>query len=606
MGRTTTPARGAHSGLDGLLTSPWVYALVALAAAIVYWQAPKYPLGRFDEDSILMPNMEYLVKTATLTSVIKQDAFFRSKGKVFYRPVQNVSYMIDAKIGRGKASTFITSSMLLHALASCLVLMLLRQLATSVDITAHVSVLFALFFAVNPLFAQAVAWTPGRGDLLLAVFALGSLLTFQRYLTSGSVAMLATHALLTTLAIFSKETGIVLVALLPLSWLLLGQARNHRSRLLLTSAIAVLASMAMFAARAAIITETTPTNDFAIINLVTNLRVFPEIIAKLFAPLLLQTMAGYTTTATVLGGLLLVGLAVILVQSIRSGNSPLRNIMLMGLGWYGAFLLPGAMYTHRFGSAAYDYLEHRGYVPVIGLVLILGVLLSAAARRLQTNLIALGGVIIIAVYGAFTWNHVKDFASAITFYDQTVQTNPASALARANRGQLRQVSGDVNGAIDDYNAALASSPDFIMAHFGLGNAYLNRQQYPEAIVHLRAALSLDTTLARLGVMIGNAHLGANNSDSAAYWYRYTYDRDATDFESALNLGVIEARRGNWLGGLELFTQATLRAPSQSAGWVNRGIANQNLGRMSDACSDWLRAEQLGDAQGAELRQKNCR
>ncbi|MFM8770674.1 MAG: glycosyltransferase family 39 protein, partial [Candidatus Kapaibacterium sp.] len=446
MGRTTTAPRGARTGLDGLLASPWAYALLALAAAIVYWQAPKYPLGRFDEDSILMPNMEYLVKTATVGDVIMRDAFFRPTGKVFYRPVQNVSYLIDARIGKGKASTFTVTSIVLHALCCILLLVLLRQVGVRFGISPTFAFVLALFFTVNPLFVQAVAWTPGRGDLLLALFALGALVSYHRYCSDGSALWLSACGVLTTLAIFSKETGIVMLVLLPLWWLLMERDRTSVRHMLLGVAPGIIAAAVMFAMRAKIITEPTTTADFALVNLLSNLRVFPEISAKLFAPPLLQTMAGYTMLCTILGGIVLLGLG---AASLVRGETSSRATALYGLAWYGAFLLPGALYTHRFGSAAYDYLEHRGYVPAIGLALVLFIVLGRLLRNVQPRIVTAAGGIVVVVFAALAMGHVRDFASATTFYDQTVRTNPASALARANRGQMRQAAGDIQGAMDD-------------------------------------------------------------------------------------------------------------------------------------------------------------
>jgi len=577
-----------------------MYLVLAMITAALYWPTLDYGLDKFDEDMILTPNIEYLVKTATIKDVIRRDAFFRSPGKVFYRPVQNISYMIDAKIGRGRPRTFYVSNIILHALASCLVLALLRRLVRSSGVSAFA----AVFFCISPLLTQAIAWTPGRGDLLMAVFALASMLTLHGYHHTGRLSWLAGFVLSTVLAVFSKETSAVLVLLLPASLVLRsGMASVVRQRLLLSTGITVACVAALLLLRRVVITDplAATANSFDVAHLLTNLRVFAEIAAKMVAPPLLQTMSGYTTMATGLGLVVLLGL---IGAAWHRGDSQERATVLMGLGWYGAFLLPGAMYVHRFGPAAYDYLEHRGYVPVIGLIVILALLIDRYRDRIGPRVRGLAALVIIGLFTVATVRHVDDFASAMSFYDQAAESNPASALARTNRGQLRIALGDTSGAVEDYTASLQRYPDFLVAHFGLGSVYLLRQQSDSAIVHLRRALDLDPTLSRLAYLLGNAYLNVN-TDSSMVWYRYAYERDATNYETAVNLGVLEMRRGNIAAALEVMTQATQRAPNQPITWINLGHIHQKLGMLSEACNDWLRAEQLGDAQAAELRRNNC-
>ena len=287
------------------------------------------------------------------------------------------------------------------------------------------------------------------------------------------------------------------------------------------------------------------------------------------------------------------------------GDSQERATVLLGLAWYGAFLLPGAMYVHRFGAAAYDYLEHRGYVPVIGLMVILATIVDRYWDRVRPMVSGLAVLAVIALFSVATVRHVRDFASSMSFYDQAAESNPASALARTNRGQLRLALGDTVGAVEDFTASLQRYPDFLVAHFGLGSVYMLRQQSDSAIVHLRRALDLDPTLSRLAYMLGNAYLNTN-TDSAMIWYRYAYERDATNYETAVNLGVLEMRRGNIAAALEIMTQATQRAPDQAITWLNLGHIHQKLGMLSEACNDWLRAEQLGDQGARQMRLENCK
>lgn len=599
MGRTTRNSSQAASVLQRLGSSVWIYAVIAVLAGIVYAQTLDFSIDKFDEDLILKANIDFLVKKATVADVVMRDAFFRSPGKIFYRPVQNVSFLIDATIGNGKASTFYVTNIILHILASMLLFRVLLLTNKRPDVSAAT----ALFFTVNPLFVQAIAWTPGRGDLLLAVFSMASLLAMHAYMTSGSVRALLVYAASFFLAVFSKETAVVLSVLLPASWLLL-QPRDANTwrRIGITSAIA-LASVGLLLAMRAIVNTDPPTyNSFEVLNFIENLRVFPEIVAKLVVPTFLQPMAGYTTVATVVGIVVALGLG----AAAWSSDSPTkRMVILIGLAWYAAFMLPGAMYNHRFGSFAYDYLEHRGYASSIGIMLIIALAAARMVRALPPAAITGTMALMVVGYGAMAMRHVDDFATPMTFYNRSVETNPASGLARTNRGQLRQQSKDIDGAVEDYRAVIAAHPDRALPHIVLGGVYLNRQQFDSAIAEFRQAFAADSSIPQSALFMGHAFNGKNQPDSAKHWYAYMVRREPKNFDGLLYLGVAESKLGDWVGARARFSAAINVMPTNNLGWLNRGVANQQLGDVAAACADWQRAEAYGNMQARGYVQSFC-
>lgn len=597
MSRTATSASTPRGLSHLLLHSPLAFVVIAILAAAVYWKVPTYSIDKFDEQEILQGNLDYLVRSATIADIVQRDAFLRRPGKSFYRPVQNLSYLLDARIGHGKVSAFYVSSILLHIAASCLVLALLRLMVGH----QGVSLALALLFTVNPLFVQVIAWTPGRGDLLMAVFSLGAVLALHRSMQGGSRLWLAACVLASLLAMLSKETALVLTVLLPASVLLRSETRSSRTELLVATAGAIASAAAAIWLRTAVLNSPSA-SEFGVANLIGNLRTLPEMSAKFLLPTLLQPMAGFTVAATAIGGLILTAL---LSYSVLKGNTRDRLLTLVGLAWFTVFLLPGMLYTHRFGSAAYDYLEHRGYVPAFGLLLMLSVPARLFFARFASGKIAPVLAAVIMLFGALSMRHSAKFATADLFYDQAITANPASALALANRGQNRLYGGNLQGAILDFQAALSIKPDFIMAHFGLGVLGLQQNDFASAIKHLRIARSIEPSALRLTQLLGNAYTGTGDLDSAMACYGIVYAADPTDHESAINLGVITARNGNWPMAHTYFAEAARRAPSLPMTWLNLGIAAQNLGRIDEACSHWERAERLGDAQSQKLRAENC-
>lgn len=559
------------------------YAVVFLLACAVFGQSVTFSIDRFDEDVILGNNLEYLRKHATVVDVVQRDAFFDLPARSFYRPVQNLTFLIDARLGSGKPWVFHATNLLLHVVASCLVLRLLRIWRIRRDVATGM----ALLFAVHPLLTQAVVWTPGRGDLLLTVFSLLSMLSMRRYMISGHGLWLCVTGLSALLAMLSKETGIVLVLLAPASWVLLhGRSQAPNARLVASSLIVLLCCVLLVLARGMLITDASTSSSLSAANLLTSWPVLPEMLAKFFQPWLLQPLAGYTPLATASGIILLAGCTWLTIGVLRGETT---RQALFSLIWYAAFTLPGMMFMHPSGSAAYDYLEHRGYAPSVGIILVLGLLLQRVPRG--TTMIAIGGMII--AYGAASVQHARDFSNARTFIHTAVESNPSSAMARTIRGQFRAIDGNVQGAVSDLETVVKAHPDFSLGRAALGKLYLTMKRAAPAIAQLRAAMALDPTLLDMALLLGKAYRMIDRPDSAAIWYGYVNERDTQNFDALVNLGIIESQLGNWLQARTYLARATELAPFSSVAWYNLAITHHRLGSPVDACQCWQRALDLG-------------
>lgn len=600
MGKTARDRTKQSASVVGLYSGPLAYVILILASALIFGRSTGFTIDKFDEESILGPNLAYLTTTATVADVMQRDAFFRKPGQNFYRPVQNLSYYIDARIGRGKPPVFFITNILLHALASCLMFRLLSEM------TARDGVSFsaAAFFAVNPLFVHAICWVPGRGDLLLAVFTLLAVLTARRFVQTGTMAALAGMSASVFLAVFSKEAGAILVAVLPgLLLLTQGRGRDVIKRIGIVAAITAVAAGLLIVLMRMVLTNPPEWNSFNVLNLFGNLPVFPEIVAKLFVPTLLQPLAGYTILATVLGLVLLV---VLVAAHLRSNTERPGIMALVGLAWYVLFMLPGAMYTHRFGSAAYDYLEHRGYASSVGLFVLIAGGLGVIRQYLPSRVRVPVATAVVSAYAVLAYMHAGAYRDAMSFYDEAVAANPHSSMAWFNRGQTKQAGNDVDGAVADYKEAITRHPEFVAPYIIYGKTLIDLGQLDSALALLRRGQDIDPSIPMSALLIGNIYAGMDRYDSAASWYAREVSRFPDNFDATINLGVAQARIGQWPAAVTSFTRAIEIDPGSSQAFYYRGLAHKETGQMNAACSDWQRAASMGDARARQSVEQFCR
>jgi len=101
-------------------------------------------------------------------------------------------------------------------------------------------------------------------------------------------------------------------------------------------------------------------------SVVKNLPAVIQFIGKIFFPFNLSVLPIMQDTTFVWGGLAVIGLGVIGVSWVRRES---WGRILFGLVWFLAFLLPSFIRPNP--ALAADFIEHRVYVPLIGLFIIL-------------------------------------------------------------------------------------------------------------------------------------------------------------------------------------------------------------------------------------------
>ncbi|MBL1430576.1 tetratricopeptide repeat protein [Oceanicaulis sp. AH-315-P02] len=74
--------------------------------------------------------------------------------------------------------------------------------------------------------------------------------------------------------------------------------------------------------------------------------------------------------------------------------------------------------------------------------------------------------------------------------NDTIMRKPDQAATYVNRGIVRSSSGDLNGAISDYNKALQINPQMAEAFANRGTVFIRQANYTKALAELDRALSL--------------------------------------------------------------------------------------------------------------------
>ncbi len=394
------------------------YLWLVLAASVVYFQVFRMGVTELDDTIFIRDFQAYNEQISNLVTSFSRGLFDAVKDP-YYRPLFLDSMVLNYWLANHGQNIF--SYHLVNLLFHLASILLLYQLFVQLKVKKVHSFILAMFFAIHPVLTQAVAWIPGRNDTLLAVFVLAYLINAIKYTTIGKVQYLLYSILFLLLALFTKETAVFAapVALVLLVYMLRTSFLDKRN---ITQYVLWVACFGIwFFARSRATVQNTAFSAQIFTDFVHRLPLVVQYIGKIFLPVNLSVFPMQDETVYYFGILSILFLAGIIY--FNPNKNP-RQI-ISGFAVFALFLLPALIVPAALNEQAF---EHRLYLPIIGILLILPqtILLSP---RFTSGPLVVYACVVAALFAGRTLNHERNFADPISFWTQAVETSPKSAFA---------------------------------------------------------------------------------------------------------------------------------------------------------------------------------
>ena len=431
------------------LTRGFVLLWFAITAFLLFGQSLGYDYTYLDDQSLVLNSMNRISHMSYIPETFKEDAFHSPPGnRFYYRPLLTTSFIFDSIAGQGKFSMFHFSNILYHLLATFLLFLFLTELGYD----RLKSFLFALIFLVHPVITQTVAWVPGRNDTLLAVFVLTSFLSFLKYLRSNFTPVLILHFLFFTLALFTKETVIVL----PLLLFVYGLLIYHKPfvKMVVMGVIWVLiASIWLIIRYHALGDSHGYTIRETLIPFIGNLPgIFPFLGKSLFPFRLSVSPVMSDMKVSFLLGLLATGILGFMLFLTKSRR---WVYFIFAALWFILFLLPSLLTNNP--KVITNYSEHRYYLPLMGIIIFIQE--CDPVRKVRVNKILSWSLIIVVLFFAvLTFSHMQYFKDKIVFWQNAVSTSPSNAFNYNNLGAMYFLNQDLGKAEIYFRKAVEINP----------------------------------------------------------------------------------------------------------------------------------------------------
>ncbi len=372
------------------------------------------------------------------------------------RPLLKLSYALNRASPFGLAG-FHAVNLLIHLGNTLLVAALLRGLAAPGQrdaAHARAAWIAAALFALHPVQTEAVTYLSGRSTALAALFALASLVAWQRGLDAPARRHWPLLSLLLFgLALLCKEY----VAVLPLALLLCAAARSPLDAAVLRRAAghAALVAAALLAALAVpryrVLLETSLATRELGANLATQARAVFYLVGQMLWPATLNAdpalpaRAGFDTGA--------LACAALIAAAIVLGALALRRRQAAGFAllWFLLWLAPTNSLLPRLDVAN----DRQLYLALIGPAWVLGHAL-ARLRRPAWRGAAVASLAVALGSATFVRNRV--YADELGFWADVARKAPHNARAWANLGHALQLAGRPGDARAAWQVALQLDP----------------------------------------------------------------------------------------------------------------------------------------------------
>lgn len=461
---------------------PWLILLLFVIAGFATY-FPCLRGERIWDDTYLIGENPFFRSPAFSTEVFRQYLFTESFS-THYRPVQNISYMLDYWLWGESTTGYHCTNVLLHTVAAWLLFLLLRRLLAALwkdgDDKGIAAILIALTWLVHPVHNAAVAYIAGRADSLAALFAMGAWLAWMRAQDSPSIggrAALCTMAALSALtALCSKEIALVW-ALIFVIYTLFFDRKGLVGRLLaflglaaVVSLYAVLHSLpAHRAAAASLVPE--PLGGRAVLAL----RALGDYGRLMLMPgrLMMERSLGpsdmyssYSSWLHSIGAeylsLLGAGLLALFGWLWSKGGEAL-SLRRLGVLWFVVAVIPISNLIPLNAEVA----EHWIYVASIGFLLAIAGAIANAPDKMKRICVPLS---IAAALALATRTHFRaaDWKDGETFARRTIEDGGASARLLSYYAQELGRKGKLQEQEQVYRKTLIIFPDSMAARINLG------------------------------------------------------------------------------------------------------------------------------------------
>lgn len=524
-GRRT--AKDHPVGLEKRFANTW-FAIMVLASVtfVVYARTLVLDYTKLDDSIFIIENAQYNADAKNI-GVSFQRGLFNPTRDAYYRPLFLVDFILESRIFGIEPAGYHFTNLLFHIISVILLFLFLKR----IKIPPSDSFLLSLLFAVHPVLTQAVAWIPGRNDMLLMIFFLSSFIWLLKYLDKPAPALLLVHWLFLLAALFTKETAVIIPVIIFGISIFYLKTGWRKLVFPLISWVTAIAAWMIVRSTASLSKDWVSPAGMLQAGL-DRLGVILQYLGKIFFPVNLTVFPVAEDITLTWGILAFAGLAALVVYS----KSYTRPLTYLGLFWFIVFLIPVLIVPKSLNDQVF---EHRLYLPVIGILIMLSQAIPFNGTfnpRLKMAIVA----VIALVFAIMSVVRSGYFSDPVTFWTHAVKGSPHSAYAKTLLGTK----------IDDpaererlFREAYMLDPNLKNLNYYLGKVIYDRNEPDTAEYYLRKEIKRNPN-PDVYFLLAKIAFSRNSFDSAAVNLEKVIELNPLDPQANHNLVILYFQQGH--------------------------------------------------------------
>ncbi len=586
-----------------------VFSFVIIAAGyILYSPVLDYDLVYCDDNIFLQ---DYYPLNKNPENI--KEVFNKTMGTSYYRPILNVSIIMDTQWSLEKQfpgidpnlvdsrkitpEIFHATNLVFHLLASFLVFIFLVKL----NYPVITSFLFGMVVVVHPLLTPAASWISGRNDSMITVFILLSFIAMIFYFERKGIWKVTAylfHILFFAVSLYTKEIAaffpfigfayLYFIAYRQPSFDRLGTTDKIKKifdtqyAILLFSQFVI--GMIWFFMRLKAIEGIKNPDTIGLVALPDNALSVPALIGKFFLPIKMIALSSYEWFSIGTGFVFIAIIIFLLIylKDLDKGKS------WFGLLWFGLLLFPTLLIRIVYVDDFFDYAEHRAYLVMIGLIIfIIEVLRSYKVDFKKPIPIAVMAIIILAM-GYKSYGYRNEFENRKCFWSHMTEMYPYKSRGYLDLGKAYLVEDSLDKAEELYHLGIERNPDNRNLYIDLAAVYLKKNDYPKAEEYAKKALAIEPNNVIAHFNLGKSYFAQGKLEDAKNEFELAC-RSPKYPDWFKDLGDVYYRLNNLQMAIQAYQRAITGNRQNYFAYNNMGLAYANLGKFNEAKQSWTNA-----------------
>ncbi len=512
-----------------------------------------------------------------------------------YHPLTMLSLSIDYLLGGLNPGQYHFTNILIHLLNTSFVFWFIYKLFKNIKI----STITALLFGISTMGVESVAWISERKNLLYTFFYLASLINYIKYTEYKKNRFFFFSFLLFLLSVLSKSQAITLCLTLPAIDFLL--KRNFLSKQVIIEKIPFFITAIIFGFIARLAQQSfwinlSETGYSFFERIIFAGHAFIQYIIKLIVPVNLSAFYPYPVKA---GEIIpfqyylyiipVIAIIIVLVFTFRRSRPIAFGILFFIINIFFVLKIFNIPYGNYFMADRYIYLSSVGIFMIAGIGCN-NLLKRGKITKIITCIIFTAYIIFL---GLLTYQQNKTWKNSITLWSNVIERFPEATMAWNDRGNAKANSGDLSGAISDFNHAIKADPRNSVSYNNRGNAKGKSGDYQEAVNDFNKAIELNPDYADAfnNRGLANTNLGYFNLAISDF---NTAIKIKPEFVIAINnRGNAYRKSGNPDKAITDFNKAISLNPDFAQAYANRGNTKCDLGKFESSINDFNASLKLG-------------